>query len=103
RLSHSFIHPVVFTSHGPQMTHAQFLTFCVSLAAMLTLFATFYRLELAGKRLHAHLPELPELLAARPARSTAPRRTSSSSSPRSRGGRSSRPRPRASGADPPTT
>ena len=63
RLSRSFIHPVVFTSHGPQMTHAQFLTFCVSLAAMLTLFATFYRLELAGKRLDAHLRELRELLA----------------------------------------
>src|SRR5579884_1361958 len=29
RLSKRFIHPVVFTSHGPQMTHAQFLTFCV--------------------------------------------------------------------------
>jgi heme exporter protein C len=63
RLSRSFIHPVVFTSHGPQMTHTQFLTFCVSLAAMLTLFATFYRLELAGKRLDAHLRELRELLA----------------------------------------
>jgi heme exporter protein C len=63
RLSHSFIHPVVFTSHGPQMTHSQFLTFCVSLAAMLTLFATLYRLELAGKRLDAHLRELRELLA----------------------------------------
>src|SRR5438045_4582978 len=33
RLSKRFIHPVVFNSHGPQMTHAQFLTFCVSLAA----------------------------------------------------------------------
>jgi heme exporter protein C len=63
RLSRSFIHPVVFTSHGPQMTHSQFLTFCVSLAAMLTLSATFYRLELAGKRLDAHLRELRELLA----------------------------------------
>src|SRR5262249_40546630 len=28
RLSRSFIHPVVFTSHGPQMTGTQFLTFC---------------------------------------------------------------------------
>jgi heme exporter protein C len=63
RLSRSFIHPVVFTSHGPQMTGTQFLTFCVSLAAMLTLFATFYQLELAGKRLDAHLRELRELLA----------------------------------------
>jgi heme exporter protein C len=63
RLSRSFIHPVVFTSHGPQMTGAQFLTFCVSLVGMLTLFATLYQLELAGKRIDAHLRELRELLA----------------------------------------
>ena len=62
RLSKSFIHPVVFTSHGPQMTHAQFLTFCVALAAMLSLFATLYHVELAGKRIDAHLRELRELL-----------------------------------------
>jgi heme exporter protein C len=63
RLSRSFIHPVVFTSHGPQMTGTQFLTFCVALLAMLTLFATLYQLELAGKRLDARLRELRELLA----------------------------------------
>ena len=63
RLSHSFIHPVVFTSHGPQMTDAQFFTFCVCLLAMLALFATLYQLELAGKRLDARLRELRELLA----------------------------------------
>jgi heme exporter protein C len=62
RLSRSFIHPVVFTSHGPQMTGAQFLTFCVSLAAMLTLFATIYQIELAGKRIDVRLRELRELL-----------------------------------------
>jgi heme exporter protein C len=63
RLSKSYIHPVVFTSHGPQMTHAQFFVFCVALAGMLTLFATLYQIELAGKRLDAHLKELRELLA----------------------------------------
>ena len=63
RLSKEFIHPVVFTSHGPQMAGSQFFTFCVSLAAMLGLFATLYRLELAGKRVDAHLRELRELLA----------------------------------------
>jgi hypothetical protein len=62
RLSKNFIHPVVFTSHGPQMTHAQFLTFCVSWAAMLCLFATLYHVELAGKRIDSHLRELRELL-----------------------------------------
>jgi len=63
RLSRKFIHPVVFTSHGPQMSGAQFLTFCVCLAAMLGLFATLYALELAGKRLDGSLRELKELLA----------------------------------------
>jgi heme exporter protein C len=63
RLSKSFIHPTVFTSSGPQMTGTQFLTFCVALVGMIGLFATFYRLELAGKRLDAHLKELRELLA----------------------------------------
>jgi heme exporter protein C len=62
RLSRSFIHPIVFTSRGAQMTGEMFLTFCVALTAMLALFATLYRLELAGKRLDAHLRELRELL-----------------------------------------
>src|SRR5215813_13637911 len=65
RLSHDFIHPVVFSSHGPQMTGAQFFTFCVCLAAMLLLFATLYSIELAGKRLDASLRELRELLQSR--------------------------------------
>jgi heme exporter protein C len=62
RLSKSFIHPVVFNLKGPQMTGAQFLTFCVCLAAMLSLFATFYAIELAGKRLDRSLRELREAL-----------------------------------------
>ena len=62
RLSKKFIHPVVFTSHGPQMSHSQFFVFCVSWAAMLLLFATFYNVELAGKRIDGHLRELRELL-----------------------------------------
>ncbi|HEX5450584.1 MAG TPA: cytochrome c biogenesis protein CcsA, partial [Gaiellaceae bacterium] len=63
RLSQKFIHPVVFTLKGPQMTHTQFLTFCVSLAAMLALFATLYAVELAGKRIDSQLRELRELVA----------------------------------------
>jgi heme exporter protein C len=63
RLSRSLIHPTVFTSHGPQMAGSQFFTFCVAWAAMLALFATFYSVELAGKRVDAHLRELRELLA----------------------------------------
>jgi len=63
RLSKQFIHPVVFTREGPQMTGSQFFTFCVALFAMLALFATLYSVELAGKRLDARLRELRELLA----------------------------------------
>jgi heme exporter protein C len=63
RLSKQFIHPQVFKLSGPQMTGAQFLTFCVCLAAMLMLFATLYAIELAGKRLDRSLRELKELLA----------------------------------------
>jgi hypothetical protein len=44
------------------MTGSQFFTFCVSLAAMLALFATLYSVELTGKRIDAHLRELRELL-----------------------------------------
>jgi heme exporter protein C len=62
RLSKQFIHPVVFKLAGPQMAGSQFLTFCVCLAAMLTLFATLYAIELAGKRLDRSLRELKELL-----------------------------------------
>jgi heme exporter protein C len=62
RLSQRFIHPTVFTSHGPQMTGSQFFTFCASFVAMLLLFATLYNVELAGKRLDAHVRELRELL-----------------------------------------
>ena len=65
RLSKQLIHPVVFTLQGPQMTHAQFFTFCVAWAAMLCLFATLYQVELAGKRIDAHLKELRELLGRR--------------------------------------
>jgi heme exporter protein C len=63
RLAENFIHPVVFTREGPQMSGSQFFTFCVCLAAMLALAATLYRLELAGKRLDERLRELRELFA----------------------------------------
>ena len=62
RLAKEYIHPIAFTREGPQMAGSQFLTFCVSLAAMLALFAALYHVELAGKRLDARLRELRELL-----------------------------------------
>src|SRR4051794_10571422 len=63
RLAKNFIHPVVFTRDGPQMTHSMFLAFCVSLAAMVALFATLYQVELVGKRLDDRLRHLREWLA----------------------------------------
>jgi heme exporter protein C len=63
RLANQLIHPVVFTLQGPQMSASMFLTFCVSLAAMLSLAATLYHVELLGKRLDTRLRELRELVA----------------------------------------
>jgi heme exporter protein C len=63
RLANQLIHPVVFKLNGPDMAGSMFLTFCVSLAAMLALAATLYRVELVGKRLDARLRELRELVA----------------------------------------
>jgi hypothetical protein len=63
RIANDYIHPTVFTTHGPQMSGSMFLAFCVSWAALLALAGTMYRIELAGKRLDARLRELRELLA----------------------------------------
>jgi heme exporter protein C len=62
RLSESFIHPTVFTRHGPDMAGSQFATFCVALAAMIALAGALYRVELSGKRLDLRLRELREAL-----------------------------------------
>jgi heme exporter protein C len=63
RLANDFIHPTVFTRHGPQMSASMFVTFCVCWAGLLALASTMYRVELVGKRLDARLRELRELLA----------------------------------------
>jgi heme exporter protein C len=63
RIANDYIHPTVFTTHGPQMSGSMFLAFCVSWAGLLALAATMYRIELAGKRLDERLRELRELLA----------------------------------------
>jgi hypothetical protein len=44
------------------MAGSQFVTFLVAWAAMLSLAAALYHVELAGKRLDARLRELRELL-----------------------------------------
>src|SRR3954469_25850038 len=58
RLANDFTHPAVFTSNGPQMSTRMFVAFCVSWAALLAIAATFYNVELLGKRLDARLREL---------------------------------------------
>jgi heme exporter protein C len=58
RLAEAFIHPVVFTRDGPQMSWEMFLTFCVCLGGMLALAATLYVNELLGKRIDERLREL---------------------------------------------
>ena len=62
RLANDFIHPTVFTRHGPDMAGSQFATFCVALAAMIALAGALYRVELSGKRLDIRLRELREAL-----------------------------------------
>jgi heme exporter protein C len=62
RLSERFIHPVAFDKGGPNMAGSQFFTFCVAVVAMLSVAATLYHVELAGKRLDIRLRELREAL-----------------------------------------
>jgi heme exporter protein C len=58
RISHTLIHPQVFTRHGPNFGGWILVTYCVSQAAVLVLAYTLYRVELAGKRLDARIREL---------------------------------------------
>jgi len=63
RLAENFIHPVVFTREGPQMSGSMFFTFLVSLAGMVALAFALHQTELAGKRLDLRLQELRKALA----------------------------------------
>ena len=62
RLAENFIHPVVFTRDGPQMSGDMYFTFCVCLAGTLLLAGALYLNELTGKRLDVRLRELREAL-----------------------------------------
>jgi hypothetical protein len=62
RLAENFIHPVVFTRDGPQMTGEMFTAFLVCLAGTLALAAALYQNELTGKRIDARLRDLREAL-----------------------------------------
>ena len=61
--SYVAIHQGVIFGALTLLTGSMFLTLCVSLAAMLTLAATLFHVELAGKRIDSRLRELRELLA----------------------------------------
>jgi heme exporter protein C len=63
RLAKTFIHPEVFTLHGPNFGGWILVTYCVAQIAMLVLAYTLYRLELGAKRLDGRLKELKEVLA----------------------------------------
>src|SRR5919204_2995677 len=58
RLAQRFIHPVVFTRHGPNFGGWILVTYLVAQAAVIVLAYTLYRVELAGKLLDARLREL---------------------------------------------
>src|SRR5207302_5411835 len=62
RLAEDFIHPTVFTEHGPQMAGSMFFTFCVSWSAMLSTAHALYRSVLAGRRIDAQLRERREVV-----------------------------------------
>ena len=63
RIAKGFIHPVVFTRHGPNFGGWILVAYCVSQVAMFVLAYALYRVELAGKRLDERLRGLREALA----------------------------------------
>ena len=63
RIAKGFIHPVVFTRHGPNFGGWILVAYCVAQLSMLLLAYALYRVELAGKRLDERLRGLREALA----------------------------------------
>jgi heme exporter protein C len=63
RLAKNFVHPEVFTLHGPRFGGWILVTYCIAQGAVLVLAYTLYRLELGAKRLDGRLRELREALA----------------------------------------
>jgi heme exporter protein C len=54
-VAQSLIHPVVFTSDGPQMDRPMFVTFVIAWAGVVALGSLLFQTELLGKRLDARL------------------------------------------------
>ncbi|HMI98733.1 MAG TPA: cytochrome c biogenesis protein CcsA [Gaiellaceae bacterium] len=63
RIAGTILHPTIFTHKGANLPGTMLVSVAVCFAGMLTLAATLYRVELAGKRIDASLRELRELLA----------------------------------------
>jgi heme exporter protein C len=58
RLSQELIHPITFNENGVNMDGSMFLTFCVSVAAMLALATAMYFVEMRGKRIDERMRKL---------------------------------------------
>ena len=63
-LATSLIHPIVFTSNGPQMDRPMLTTFLVWWAGILALGGAMFVVEVAGKRLDLRLRRLRARMAA---------------------------------------
>jgi heme exporter protein C len=61
RIAQDALHPIVFHSNGPSMDGSMFFTFCVALAAMLSLAVSMYLVEMRGKRVDERLAHLRRL------------------------------------------
>jgi heme exporter protein C len=60
RLAKPFLHPEVFTRHGPNFGGWILATYCIAQVAMLVFAYTLYRVEIAGKLLDVRLRRLRE-------------------------------------------
>ena len=58
RIARSFVHPEVFTLHGPNFGGWILVTYCLAQVALLVFAHTLYRIELSGKRLDLRIREL---------------------------------------------
>jgi heme exporter protein C len=63
RLAKPFLHPEVFTRHGPNFGGWILVTYCIAQLALLVFAYTLYRVEIAGKLLDVRLRRLREAVA----------------------------------------
>jgi heme exporter protein C len=58
RVAQSFVHPVVFTSHGASMPNSMLIWFVIALVGMILLYATLLQAELLQQRAQRTLSEI---------------------------------------------